>query len=108
MSPRTKIVLVTGALALTAVIPTIAIAGNDADIGDREAPIGGPDLEHATRVALEHLGGGTVTGTEVGDEDSLYEVEVTLEDGTEVDVQLDEDFQVIGSETDNALDDRDR
>ena len=34
-----------------------------------------------------------------GNEESYYEVEVTLEDGSEVDVQLDQSFSVVGSET---------
>ena len=38
------------------------------------------------------------------DEESKYEVEVTLEDGTQVDVQLDEDFQVVGTESDGTED----
>jgi hypothetical protein len=46
-----------------------------------------------------------VTETEVGDEESLYEVEVTLDDGTQVDVQLDEDFNVVGDERDGAGED---
>ena len=32
---------------------------------------------------------------------SLYEVEVTLDDGRQVDVQLDETFAVVGSEGDD-------
>ncbi len=48
-----------------------------------------------------------MTGTEVGDKESYYEVEVTLDDGTEVDVQLDEDFKVVGSEADTADSDQD-
>ena len=46
-----------------------------------------------------------MTETEVGDEDSFYEVEVTLDDGTQVDVQLDREFNVVGSSTDRADDD---
>ena len=46
-----------------------------------------------------------ITGTEVGDEESMYEVEVTLEDGSQVDVQLDEDFDVVGSEGDASDED---
>ncbi len=38
--------------------------------------------------------------TEVGDEESYYEVEVTLEDGSAVDVQLDESFNVVSSSAD--------
>ena len=41
-----------------------------------------------------------MTGTEVGDEEGYYEVEVTLEDGDQVDVHLTQDFQVIGTESD--------
>lgn len=36
-----------------------------------------------------------MTETEAGDEDSYYEVEVTFDDGHQVDVQLDERFQVL-------------
>ena len=52
-------------------------------------------------------GEGRVTETEVGDEESLYEVEVTLDDGSQVDVQLDEDFEVVGSEADGTDDEGD-
>ena len=45
-----------------------------------------------------HTGGGKVTETEVGDEESAYEVEVTRDDGSQVDVQLDRDFKVVGDE----------
>ena len=45
-------------------------------------------------------GGGQVTDTEVGDEESFYEVEVSRGDGTQVDVQLDGGFNVVGGEID--------
>ena len=45
-------------------------------------------------------GGGQVTDTEVGDEESYYEVEVQRDDGTQVDVQLDRAFNVVGGEID--------
>lgn len=36
----------------------------------------------------------------------MYEVEVTLDDGSQVDVQLDAEFKVVGSERDDdAADD---
>ena len=60
------------------------------------------DLDRASAAALEHTGEGRVTETEVGDEESYYEVEVTLDDGTQVDVQLDEDFHVVGDEVDDG------
>ncbi|CAN5534922.1 hypothetical protein BH24ACT4_BH24ACT4_17360 [soil metagenome] len=53
------------------------------------------------------MGGGRVTDTEVGDEDSYYEVEVTADDGTQVDVQLDRDFNVVSSLPDHEGPDTD-
>lgn len=76
----------------------IALAGGAAD-SDR--PITGPDRTRAEQAALAHTGGGRVTGTEVGDEESRYEVEVTLPDGRQVDVQLDENFKVVGASADD-------
>jgi hypothetical protein len=90
-----------GALALVAVGGAVVATTGD----DDESPITGEALERASAAALEHLGEGRVTETEVGDEDSYYEVEVTLDDGMQVDVQLDEDFNVVGSEADGADDD---
>ena len=66
--------------------------------------ITGSTLDQASAAALEYLGGGEVTETEVGDEESKYEVEVTNDDGSQTDVQLDESFNVVGSETDGADD----
>jgi uncharacterized membrane protein YkoI len=73
-------------------------AGGDDDGTD--SPITGSALDHATAAALEHTGGGRVTGTEVGGEESYYEVEVTLDGGRQVDVQLDKSFNVVSSEGD--------
>jgi hypothetical protein len=91
------------ALSLVAVAGGIGVAGA---IGgdDDEPPITGDALDRASEAALQHTGEGRVTGTEVGDEESYYEVEVTLDDGSQVDVQLDEDFNVIGDEADRADD----
>ena len=74
---------------------------------DAEAPITGPALEQASEAALAFTGEGRVTETEVGDEDSYYEVEVTFDDGRQVDIQLDERFQVLqvmDDHEDNAAD----
>jgi uncharacterized membrane protein YkoI len=81
----------------------VAIASSDDDASEK--PITGSALDKAKEAALAETGGGEVTGTEVGDEESLYEVEVTLDDGSQVDVQLDEDFNVVGSEGDSEEDD---
>ena len=98
-TPKRIAVLITTTAALTAgaVGGAFAMAGDD-DAHDR--PIPAADLEKAERAALAETGEGTVTETEVDDEESKYEVEVTLEDGSQVDVQLDADFQVVGTESD--------
>jgi uncharacterized membrane protein YkoI len=105
MNRKAKIAIATTALAGGAVAATagFAVAGN-ADDDATEAPITGTALDRASAAALEHTGGGTVTGTEVGDEESLYEVEVTLDSGAQFDVQLDESFTVVGSEGDDESD----
>ncbi len=103
MNRRTKVVAVGASVAaLAAGGAGVAIAGGG---DDTEAPIKGSDLEQASAAALEHTGEGAVSDTEVGDEESYYEVEVTLDDGSQVDVQLDRGFNVVGDETDGAEED---
>jgi hypothetical protein len=81
----------------------VAAAGGGSDSTEGpDVPISGAALQRASEAALAETGGGRVTGTEVGDEESYYEVEVTLDDGSQVDVQLDEDFGVVGRETDSG------
>jgi uncharacterized membrane protein YkoI len=64
--------------------------------------ITGSALDQASAAALAHTGGGQVTDTEVGDEQSYYEVEVTRDDGSQVDVQLDRSFNFVSSEADEG------
>ena len=98
MNQTTKWIAV-GAVAMAALAggASVASAGNSDDAGP---PISGTDLERASAVALAYTGEGRVSDTEVGDEDSYYEVEVTLDDGSQVDVQLDEGFTVVSSKAD--------
>lgn len=101
LTKKQKAAIVVGTVGLVAAGGTgaaIAVGGDD-DASDR--PIEGDALRQAERAALAETGGGTVTETEVDDEESYYEVEVILEDGSQVDVQLDRDFQVVGSEADD-------
>ena len=93
-------------VALAAISTGIAIAAGAGDDGGK--PITGNALARASAAALASTGGGRVTETEVGDEDGYYEVEVTLGDGSQVDVHLDESFNVLGSEVDTEQpDDKD-
>ena len=104
MANRAKIMLVGGIVAVAAAAGTgAAIASSD----DAEQPITGDALVRASEVALDYTGGGAVTETEVGDEDSYYEVEVTMDDGRQIDVQLDEQFNVVGEEVDGPGDEED-
>ena len=66
-----------------------------------EVSITGDALDKAKAAALAATGGGRVSDTEVGDEESYYEVEVTRSDGSQVDVQLDRGFNVVGQEGDS-------
>ena len=81
-----------------------AAAGGDDAAEGPDVPITGDALQKASDAALAEVGGGSVSGTEVGDEESYYEVEVTREDGSQVDVQLDESFAVVGGESDTEDD----
>ena len=101
MRGRTKIGVVGAALAAAAATGTgIAAAGGGVDDDATEVRITGTELDQASAAALESTGGGRVTSTEVDDEESYYEVEVTREDGSAVDVQLDESFNVVSSDGD--------
>ncbi|HEY0509118.1 MAG TPA: hypothetical protein VGD12_13765 [Blastococcus sp.] len=98
-----KLIIGAGAAAVLAAGAGIAAAagGSDGDTAEgRDVAISGPALQKAGDAALAETGGGEVTGTEVGDEESYYEVEVTLGDGSQVDVQLDKDFAVVGRSAD--------
>jgi len=94
--------LVVGIGAVGGATATAAGPGGHDDATD--TPITGSALEQAKAAALAHTGQGKVTGTEVGDEESYYEVEVTLDNGNQVDVQLDKSFDVVGSENDGQND----
>ncbi len=100
---KSRIWVVLGIVVLLAGVVAVG-TGFAGDDDGTEVPITGADLQQATDAALSHLGEGTVTETEKGDEESLYEVEVTLENGNQVDVQLDENFEVVGTEDDGPED----
>jgi hypothetical protein len=97
MSERRK--LIAGALAALVVVGIgtgVAVATG----GDDEA-LTGNAYERATAAALDHVGEGTVTETEAGDGAAAYEVEVRRDDGSQVEVQLDRNFEVLGQEGDD-------
>jgi uncharacterized membrane protein YkoI len=100
MTRTTKRVVVTTGLAVVlAGGAGVAVAAGGGD-DDAEQALTGTDLDRASAAALAETGGGRVTGTEVSDEESKYEVEVTLDGGRQVDVQLDEQFRVVSTSSD--------
>jgi uncharacterized membrane protein YkoI len=100
MRRSTKIMA--GAALTVAVAGTAGVAAAAASDDDGpDTPITGDALQRAEAAALAATGGGRVTETEIDDEDSYYEVEVTLDDGRQVDVQLDRQFAVVSTETDD-------
>lgn len=103
MQRRTKII---GAAAVAVVavggVTGAALAGDD---DGTDQPITGDALQKASTAALAETGEGKVTETEINDEESYYEVEVTLNNGDQVDVQLDKSFNVVGSKNDGRGED---
>ncbi|SRR6266496_1954421 len=95
--------IVTGAIALGLLGggAGVALATGAPDDGGDHA-ITGAALDKAKAAALTETGGGRVTGTEIGDEEGDYEVEVTLPDGRQTDVHLDKTFAVLGTVTDGG------
>jgi hypothetical protein len=99
MRNRTKLLAIGGAgLALAAGGAGVALAGGGDDGAGQ--PITGSALAKAKATALAETGGGRVSATEIRDEEGFYEVEVTLNDGSQVDVHLNRDFSVIDSSAD--------
>ena len=92
--------IVGGALAGALLIGGIGtVAATQA--GDDDQPLTGETYDRATAAALEHTKGGKVTETEMGDDGAAYGVEVLLDNGRQVEVNLDRDFKVVGQEDDD-------
>jgi hypothetical protein len=95
----------TKAKVLIAAIAALVVAGGAATVsmatGSSDTPLEGSELERASEAALAHTGGGTVVESEAGEGSGAYEVGVLLEDGSVVEVQLDENFGIIGSGADS-------
>jgi hypothetical protein len=100
MERRTK--LVAGGAAAVAVAVLAGTAGMAlAAGGDGNKPLTGSTMDKAVAAALEETGDGTVTETEVGDDGAAYSVEIQLDDGSPVEVNLDRDINVVGQEADD-------
>ncbi|CAH0195301.1 hypothetical protein SRABI83_01768 [Arthrobacter sp. Bi83] len=101
--------IVGGALAAAALggATVAAAAGNPFDddkatTGGTQSPLSQTDRDKAIQAALAKVGPGTVTDVEGGrDPGSAYEVEIQLNSGSEVEVNLGPDFQVLNQGAEN-------
>ena len=77
--------------------------GADDNGADSEKRPTGLDAQKAKSAAIAAVGGGTLTDLERDDgygTNGGYEIEVKREDGTQVEVHLDGDYDVVGQEAD--------
>jgi hypothetical protein len=87
----------------------VAVLGVGTGVGiasstDDDQPIRGDARLRASEAALEHVGQGTVIETELGDDGAAYGVEIRRDDGSVVEVEIDENFKVTGTERDDDSD----
>jgi len=81
----------------------LALAGaRIANAGDSEEQVSGPEAEKAKNAATSVVGGGNVTEVERddGNGSGAFEVELTRDDGTQLEVHLDGDYNAVGQEAD--------
>ncbi|MGZ8625668.1 MAG: PepSY domain-containing protein [Actinomycetota bacterium] len=98
MDTRRKLAIgAASAVVVLALGGGIAIAARS----DDDEPLLGDHLQRATAAALRHPGGGTVVETEAGDDGAAFSVEVRIESGRVVEVNLNADFDVIGAVADD-------
>jgi uncharacterized membrane protein YkoI len=107
MNSRLKGGLVAAAAVAALAGGGAAIAGatGGGDDNGTDQPITGSALDRAKTIALNETGGGHVSGTEIRDEEGYYEVEVTRADGSQVDVHMDRNYNVLDSQADGSASD---
>ena len=96
---RRRMIVIAASVAAVAALAVGGVAWATSS-GD-EAPLSGDAKAKAVEAALAHVGGGTVVETEAGDDGAAYGVEIRLANGSVVEVQLDNGFNVTGSEGDD-------
>jgi hypothetical protein len=95
MRKRTKWILAAGLAVAGVVGGAGAVMASGAD---DDAPLTGEQRDKAVAAAKAHVGDGDVTDTEVGDDGAAYGVEIRKPDGSQVEVNLDRDYRVTGTE----------
>jgi uncharacterized membrane protein YkoI len=104
-----KTLVIAAAVAVLLALGAAGIAY--ANGGDSEEQLTGPEAQKAKSAAIEAVGGGTVTEVERDDGDGTgaFEVEVTRDDGSQLEVHLDGDYNVVGQVPDeDGTNDKDR
>ncbi|MDJ0338036.1 hypothetical protein [Cryobacterium sp. PH31-O1] len=91
-----KNIFIATAVGVVLVLGGAGIALAVSDMGDNDGPLSGETLDRASNAALADVGPGTVTSAERNDDGgSAYDLEVRLDDGTTVDVELNDSFDVV-------------
>ena len=98
MNKRTKWIVVAG-LAFAGVVGGAGAVMATAT--DDDTPLTGESRDRAIAAARAHIGEGEVTETELGDDGAAYGVEIRRPDGSQVEVHLDKDYKVTGTEADD-------
>jgi hypothetical protein len=96
-----KTLVIAAAVAMLVALGGAGIAY--ANGGDFEEQVTGPEADKAKSAAIAAVGGGTLTEVERDDgygTSGVYEVEVTRDDGSQVEVHLDGDYNVVGQQAD--------
>jgi hypothetical protein len=98
MNKRTKWMVGAGMAVAVVVGGAGAVLATNAD---DDAQLEGVSRDKAVAAAKAHVGEGEVTDTEVGDDGAAYGVEIRKPDGTQIEVNLDKDYRVTGTEADD-------
>ena len=95
---RTLVIAAAVAILLALGAAGIAYANG----GDSEEQVTGPEAQKAKSAAIAAVGGGSVTEVERddGNGSGAFEVEVAREDGSQVEVHLDGDYNDVGRQAD--------
>ena len=99
MNKRTKWIVAAGIAVAGVVGGAGAVMATGA--ADDDAQLTGESRDKAVASARAHVGEGEVTDTEVGDDGAAYGVEIRKPDGAQVEVHLDRDYKVTGTEADD-------
>jgi hypothetical protein len=98
MNKRTRWMVGAGIAVAVVVGGAGAVLASNAD---DDAQLEGVSRDRAVAAAKAHVGEGEVTDTEIGDDGAAYGVEIRKADGAQVEVNLDKDYRVTGTEADD-------